>query len=269
MKDFAEKFNSLEEFSNAINSRPLNKQWSGDRAQESKTEEERRKRKKFYHTADYATATNLMIEGDAANLDKINRVNVGAVRGENAARTQYRTGVVGCLPCVPNYLRGVPNNMIQARKEQAPGKIINLIYNISTPCNTTPATIIERGAKVATLVNSLELAGIRVALWAAEKSYSDGQLVSLYVCIKRAAAPLNKLQIAYPLINPSFLRRHCFRWLETIPAEIERFTGYGYTRRIENGNAEIAALVGGQYVAINGTEIDSLTAENIAEKYIK
>ena len=108
--------------------------------------------------------------------------------------------------------------MLASKKITTKTKVINIIYNISVPGSLEASSIVNAGAKMVSIIRYLEKNGIRVNLytiWAIWDKKSDHRC-AFFVKIKDAGAPLNLLNIAYPIINPSMLRRHGFKWLETM-----------------------------------------------------
>lgn len=51
----------------------------------------------------------------------------------------------------------------------------------------------------------------------------------MVVQIKHSSEKLNIAKLAFPLANPSMLRRFNFRWMEQIPNLNSGFSGYGYS----------------------------------------
>ena len=122
--------------------------------------------------------------------------------------------------------------MIASKKIVTKTKVINIIYNISVPGSLEASGIVNAGAKMVSIIRYLEQNNIRVNLYTIWATWDkkSGHRCAFYVKIKDAGAPLNLLNIAYPIINPSMLRRHGFKWLETIPTKIptgDYLKGYG------------------------------------------
>ena len=137
------------------------------------------------------------------------------------------------MPIVPKVLAGDPQNMLAIKKQKYNStKVLNIAYNTTIGYQTSAEEIIETAAKVANVIASLEKNGYRVNLYAFSCGKGKRDTVySLLVKIKDSGKYLDTLRIAYPLINPSFLRRH-------ILAYLERIKGYGlykgYSRVIKD-----------------------------------
>ena len=225
--DFAETFPSLGVFLHTIDSRPMNKVFVDAKTESSKTGS-----KSFTSTKDYDEASALMTNGDSKNLKKlvtIDNVDLPKLHGTKKVNRQQKS-VCGGFPLVPVYLTGVPKNMLASKKITTKTKVINIIYNIGVPGCLETAEIIKAGANMVSIIRYLERNGIRVNLYTIWSTWDKRYLhrCAFFVKIKDAGAPLNLLNIAYPIINPSMLRRHAFRWLETIPTKIPKSYIYGY-----------------------------------------
>ena len=77
---------------------------------------------------------------------------------------------------------------------------------------------------------SIESNGTRVNLYVGEavinKSYD--QVAGMAIKIKNATQPIDIVKMVYPLVNPSMLRRHHFRWMEITAGIAQNFSdGYG------------------------------------------
>lgn len=209
-ENVTEVFNSVNEFYAALQKRSVNETFAGN--ERSKDEDE-----SFFGTKDMETANKLLLNGDIENSKKLQatRVNTNTEKYEAIFKKQTERGVVGFLPCIPVYLSGQPRNMFTIKKVYQKTKIINLIIEHAIPGITPVADILSAGAQIASAVCSLEKSGVRVNLFIGISGKKSTQTLTCVVKIKNAGAPLNKLRITYPIVHPSFLRRHFFRWVET------------------------------------------------------
>ena len=260
--DFAETFPSLGAFLNTIDSRPTNKVFVDDKTECSKTNGE-----SFTTTKSYEEASGLMIHGDSTNLDKlvaVDGVDLSQLRGEKKVNRQQKS-VCGGFPLVPVYLTGVPKNMLASKKITTKTKVINIIYNISVPGSLEASSIVKAGANMVSIIRYLEKNGIRVNLYTIWATWNKETChrCAFFVKIKDAGAPLNLLNIAYPLINPSMLRRHGFRWLETIPTKIPKSYTYGYGSPVSGAIIPDCAKK-----LVDGTLLDTYTLLNKDSKTV-
>lgn len=210
-KNVTEVFNSVNEFYAALQRRSVNETFSGKEDSLTKGCES------FYGTSDMETANELLLNGDAENSAKLQtvRVKTNADKYVEKFKKQTDRGVVGFLPCIPAYLSGQPRNMFSIKRIYQKSKIINLIIDHAIPSTVSADKIINAGAQIASAVCSIEKSGVRVNLFIGISGKKKNQTLTCLVKIKNAGAPLNKLRITYPIVHPSFLRRHFFRWVET------------------------------------------------------
>lgn len=127
--------------------------------------------------------------------------------------------VQGFQACVPRYLHGVPENMIRTKKFETKTKVITINKSISYHNGIKTSTIIDESVKVLHLVQSLERQGYKVnlnimfcVLDRQNTRYARQNFI--FVNIKQASQRLNVKQTAFPLVNPSMLRRIILRIME-------------------------------------------------------
>lgn len=232
MRKIIRKFDSVFQFTEYLNHGEVSKLWRG-RSLDSKEGD-----MEFTGTASYEEAQQLLCYGDRRSLELIKRSTTTARlngTGDFTRRTT-RLSAVGYMPHIGAYLAGSPRCMIQRTKEtRNSNKVINALYNCATPWNTPKSKIIEQGAKVLAFVNEAERKGYRVNLYASmfSKTKQGDEKIAVLLRIKAAEQMLDLLKTVYPIVNSSFLRRHCFRCLE-IDTELtarEWANGYGYSVR--------------------------------------
>ena len=220
--EYVEFFDSLQSFSETINSRPTNKPFKDYYRDDLPSMRGGDHYTKFSGTESFAEADKLMLGGDYESLKKLKEVNLPTtIKRDSAYKTQVRKSVCGSLPNVPLYLRGVPTNMLDFRKTKVPGKTVNMIVNNTTNFLVSAENIVRVGALIAASIKEIEEKGIRVNLYTINplRGKSKEDKIALVIRLKKAESPLNMLNIAYVMVNPSFSRRHCFRFLETIPVK--------------------------------------------------
>ena len=210
------KFNSVEEFSNWLQVTPQTangKEFdASNKVSKYNTE--------FTGTESFEEAQELLKYGDKVNADKITATirKIKAQGKGNETRNKLYNSPCGFMPIVPKVLAGDPQNMLAIRKERYNStKVLNIAYNTMVSWSISTEEIIETAAKVANVIASLEKNGYRVNLYA----YSCGRdlknnYYSLLVKIKDSGKYLDTLRIAYPLVNPSFYRRHVFGYMERL-----------------------------------------------------
>lgn len=223
--NFFEIFQSVGVFTNTLKNRPLNKVFANSTCYSEKGTED------FTGTPCLEVADNLLQYGDYANLDKIKKCMIKKQLGGVAHVVSMEKSVCGSLPIVGAYLSGSPKCMFNSRVvTKNKNKVVNIYINASYDYSYSTSDIIDFGAKIVSLVMSLELSGLRVNVFVGYSSTSpNNQIITMFVKVKGADSAFNKAMISYPLINPSFCRRHGFWWTETLPTDLDPdFTdGYG------------------------------------------
>lgn len=257
MKDITEIYNSVGEFYRTINSRPVSETFSvrGSSLASTIGSEE------FCGTPNIEAANELLLNGDEKNARNIQAVQVNKI-GSVAYKKQITTDVAGFAPCIPAYLSGRPRNMYAVRKKPVKTNIITLCVNVDVCKSITVAKATEAGAKILSLINTLEQRNIRVNLYVGGAATVKGQKTQLLVKVKDAGAPLNIMRAAYCIVNPSFLRRHLFKWLETLPHTSKKFLrAYGGADKFTPGIIPEAKIIDIKDIIYHGMNIETLADE--------
>lgn len=227
--DIIRVYNSIQEFSASLN-RETNKVFKGAELRSDIPD-----KNGFKGTPDFETADKYLKYGDSENLSRIQAVRV---QGSNKSGTEIRSrqcnGVVGSVPNVANYLKGVPNCMIRKERQRFSNssKVINICYNCTTDGTVKGHTVAEESAKLLSIVSAAEKQGYRVGIsvlvGAAVRTKSGKERIFLSVKVKDPGQYLDIRKLAYILVNPSFLRRHYFRLTETDPDLTQSYWNIGY-----------------------------------------
>ena len=208
-KDFLEKFESISEFQRAINTREVNEFYKDILSSENAT-------KTFTGTESYEEAENLLSYGDKSIAAKL--VDCNGKRMNEAKKSTIYNSPVGFVPNVPNYLSGRPDNMFAVKTQTYKScKVLNVCVNSAVSFDVTTKDIIAFNQKLLNVVYTLEKRGYRLNLYVgvvAEFSKSNN-IGACFIKVKDSGKLLNVTNVAYPLCNASFLRRHFFKWVET------------------------------------------------------
>lgn len=208
-KDFLEKFESISEFQRAINTRDVHEFYKDILSSENAT-------KTFTGTESYEEAENLLLHGDKSIAAKLVECN-GKRENETKKNTIYNSPV-GFVPNIPNYLSGRPDNMFSVKTQTYKScKVLNVCVNSAVGCDVTTKDIIAFNQKLLNVVYTLEKRGYRLNLYVgvmAEFSKSKN-IGACFIKVKDSGKLMNVTNVAYPLCNASFLRRHFFKWIET------------------------------------------------------
>lgn len=215
-------YDSIEEFTNFIdNSTSMRYNSSDDRDFD------------FSGTHSLKEASELCKYGDEELASYISQQSLtfDSVDTVNKIRRSTINDVVGFIPNVPNYVIGIPTNMIRDNRNIINSKVINIFISISAAWHISKEDIKERCAKYIAAINSLEEQGYRCNVYSGSVGTNYDKIYNLLVIkIKSDKEPLNLAKMAFPLAHPSMLRRLKFRWMETIPLDF----GSGYGQSITN-----------------------------------
>lgn len=211
MKTVIRKFESVFQFTEYL-SRGSNSKLFKDKNDSNEPDREGK-----VGTESYDEAQRLFSFGDRKSFELIKRTaNKTQLKGTGSyTRSTTQLGVVGYVPNISAYMASSPRCMMQrTRVTRTSSKVINVLYNCAFPWSASKEQIIEQGVKVLEFVNESERKGYRVNLYASVFAERETEAVGMMVRIKSSEQALDLLKIAYPIINPSFLRRHYFRFLE-------------------------------------------------------
>lgn len=188
-----------------------------------------RQLKEFAGVNSIAEARKLLSFGDANAAAKI-RAEGEIIKPQEEHKPVLRTSVVGCLPNVPNYLRGVPCQMYQIKSNSRKKPIINIYVECTIYDAINETKLARKCAVLANTIAAVELTGYRVNLFAVCACTNlKTNTAGICVNIKEADAPLNLLNIAFPLTNKAFCRAIFLRWVDVNVAQSMRhgFSNYG------------------------------------------
>lgn len=228
MKIIYERFDSLGQYLETIEGRKPNQVFSGCSLHSNDRD------RSFTLTSSYEEATELARTGYKEGLDKLKAADNKARHMGSAPKALPMTGVVGFAPHIPNAITGVPCSMITTQKVEQKAKVISILYYMGGACHVDAREFVEAGKNILNVIYTLELQGYRVALNVLTNFCGVHERALCSVQIKHWRQPSNPLKISYPLIHPSFFRRHGFRWLETQPELEDRDFIHGYGRPLDN-----------------------------------
>lgn len=160
-------------------------------------------------------AHDLLKNGDADSMGKVNEYFVKFTKQATATAPRFRAAVAGAVPIVPAYLAGSPKSMLARQQAKTRAKVLSVVYNVCADSEQDADTLAQTGAKFLAAVNAIEKSGCRLNIYMAVCAEKDREKVTFAVRVKTDGQRLNLMQIAYPLVNPSFLRRHYFKVIET------------------------------------------------------
>ena len=211
MKNFM-RYESVAELSAAlINAEPL-KVWkdSYERVRKNMSDREC----KDFAGETFADAFELLDKGDAKRAAMIKAEGEILNEAQGGMMPKIEVGVYGCIPSVPNYLRGVPTNMMRVVREPRRNPIIDVYVDTGISYSTRLKDAAIATAKIANVITAVEMNGVRVNLYAVYGTQDKGDAAGFAVKIKEANSPLNLLNIAFPMTNSAFCRVVSLHWQE-------------------------------------------------------
>lgn len=259
MAKYIEKFESVSKMADALKDKQAAATWKGyyETRQRAATYSE-------WHGDSFEGAFEKLQFGDAESAAKIKAQGDILNRENRGAKPQMINAVVGCVPNVPNFLRGVPTQMIQVKREPKKNPVIDVYVDtgIWDGCDLDEAAM--AAAKIASVITATENAGVRVNLYAIMGVQKDLQNhACVMVKIKESSAPLNLLNIAFPLLNRAFCRVVGLHWLEcTITRKY--WSGHG---RVMNGSVVKREFeLNGLVLSMRDTILNNISVEELAKK---
>lgn len=199
----------------------------------------------FSGTKTLEEAYNLMLRGDEKLYSRINKnlkkLNIEKILGNVIKENSMYNDVVGYQVNVPNYLVGIPNDMINVKQNKKSQKILNIVINTTVSCGINASDIEKVGGYYYIIIDLLEKSGYRCNVYIMNnfKTYEDeGYMI---VRGKTDREPFNKEKMAFLMAHPSFQRRIGFRWEEVCNCKGEP-THSGYGRPITD-NEKIKSMV--------------------------
>lgn len=260
MKNFM-RYESVAELSDALrNAEPL-QVWkdSYERVRKNMSDKEC----KNFAGETFADAFELLDKGDAKRAAMIKAE--GEILNESRGGTmpKIEVGVYGCIPSVPNYLRGIPANMMRVVREPRHNPIIDVYVDTGISYSTKLKDAAIATAKIANVITAVEMSGVRVNLYAVFGTKEGSDAAGFAVKIKEANAPLNLLNIAFPMTNSAFCRVVSLHWQECNSDKV--WGGHGNLMSAEK-IAETFDLEG-LTLSVQETINYNRSIENIAKKF--
>ena len=260
MKINFEKFDSIETFMKVIETRPKNKIMKNANASVTGTYD-------FTGTHTFEEAEDLLKNGYDKPLEKMkSEVAKDLKIQQSRPRRTPRNAVVGFVPNVPNYLLGIPEQMITIQQTPQKTKTINILYFIGNNCGTSANELEESGIKILNIINRLELSGIRVNLDVVVKCaccLGEWQIASVNVKDYKEHIDIKKL--CFPLAHPSMFRRFGFAWLERSKNMKSNFSiAYGCSARTHD-EKELQKIFGENNFFITQDHVSKLSVNEIME----
>ena len=141
-------------------------------------------------------------------------MNIDKILGNAVKRNSTYNSVVGYQVNVPNYLSGVPTDMIANVPKKTSQKIINLIINVTISGGNSKESYKKAGAYYFAIIDLLEKSGYRCNIYVAICERSKDEIF-MFLRGKTDREPFNREKLAFILAHPGFFRRIGFKWIES------------------------------------------------------
>lgn len=211
MKYIVKKFDSLNEYSRYLKS-DMSDLWKRYGRESSKEGS-----KSFTKTESWDEAETLLKFGDKENLSKLQTklAKVGLHGSGETKKVETYRSFVGYAPHVPSYVAGQPKTMLRKKVVRTVNaKVLNVMYSPVAAGSVDADDLLDASIKVMNFISSLEKQGYKVNLYTMITSRSGSETVAQIVKIKSSDDYTDLCKVVYPMVNPSFLRRHFFKFME-------------------------------------------------------
>ena len=220
------EFGSIQEFIEYIEGTPLNDvfRWKPNLDSTDTSQP------KWYQTVSYEDAQNRLKHGDKALAEKLTGTLKLEKHAENMMVQKPTYGVAGYQASVPRYLQGIPTSMVTKKAVVQKQKVITITKNIGYTAIFSGQQIIDESIKAVKLINTIEAHGIRCNLYVTSIAKEGSTAIGFRIKVKSANERTHMSKLAFPLANPSMLRRFAFRYREVAPETTKEFMySYGYS----------------------------------------
>lgn len=128
------------------------------------------------------------------------------------------------------YAQGRPDtwvvwNEIDTQDGQS-GRIVPIVFNLSTSSGVNPDTMFQRGAAVVALIDILEHSGIRCEVLLSSCGINQNNTYTFNITLKKSGEALDLDRLAFAMCNASTFRRLVFSLMEQNIPRLE--SGYGH-----------------------------------------
>lgn len=211
-----ENFKSVYEFEQALAERPVNSIFAkmGKKPTSQKTDDA-----EWFQTENYKEADELLIKGWNAKIDEVKKSCEKFSSTIAVKHSKMKVDYVGVMPCVPSAIKGYPKSMINVTKKTNLEKqrTKHIIFDNTANGGTSGEQLLKAGLTVLKLAMILDKSNVKTKIdMLPFTTFDSDRFYGCSVTIKDYRQPFNYLKMAYPIANPSFFRRHGFRWLETL-----------------------------------------------------
>ena len=231
-KSFVKQFNSINELIRTLDNAKTSKGWGSCLSHDTSDPEH-----DGYNS--YEEARSMILRGDnelAKQLRGTEKLNINIpVTG---MRRKICTRVAGFAPHVPNYIVGVPNDMLWVEEKKAKSPVLTIVYNIGCLSGSSGSLVTKVSARIMSAIMSAERKGYRINLFVASAQHESNEDAGFICKIKDAGQHIDTLKMALPMISPAMNRRFGFRFRETLEGLSVYNWRYGYGASMETDKLE-------------------------------
>lgn len=257
-KKHVETYASVAELSAALRNAESLPEW-GDYSCKTKSDS----RQKDWAGETYNDAFTKLDLGDEDKAAKIKAQGEILAEPNTGYAPKIELSVRGCVPSVPNYLRGVPNNMMHIQREPMKFPVIDLYVDTAIYDGIDVNKVAKEAAVLANVITATEQVGVRVNLYAmCGAKGGEDRKYAMIVKIKEADSPLNLLNVGFSLCNRAFCRIIFLRWIEThVPEKI-----WSYGRPVSGKECQEWFNLDGIVFSIGDMVSHETTVEEVTER---
>lgn len=167
-------------------------------------------------TENYAEADEMITAGYPEGLKALKAVTADKTP-QRASYDIYKSQI-GFLPSVGDVVAGNPVNMYNVRKSvRATTKVVDVVIDNNYGCSATTEEIERNAVEITTALLRLEKSGYRVGLHILNGGvHYKSDDTYFIVTIKKPNQAIDLQRLSYPMLHPSFFRRHCFAVFERL-----------------------------------------------------
>lgn len=167
-------------------------------------------------TENYAEADEMITAGYPDGLKALKAVTADKTP-QRASYDVYKSQI-GFLPSVGDVVAGNPVNMYNVRKSvRATTKVVDVVIDNNYGCSATIEEIERNAVEITKAVLRLEKSGYRVGLHILYGGvhYKNDDTYFI-VTVKKPNQAIDIQRLSYPMLHPSFFRRHGFAIFERL-----------------------------------------------------
>ena len=149
--------------------------------------------------------------------DKLGKVSFSFDSQWESITKIVETSECGFSPIVPHAIMGLPNAMLNIRRDAKPRKVISIGFDISLSARTDETLLFNRGRAMLEVVDFLESIGYAIELWGVSNVVGGSTNIpyTVHFNVKQLNEQTNLSAIAFAFCNSAITRRLVFRHVES------------------------------------------------------